>query len=163
MEWELSIPKKGGMYLLTELLTKDTIQLANFVDTWQEAIHLAASPLLNQHKIEERYIQAMIHSIEKHGPYVVITPKVAIPHARHTEGVNELAMSLLSLQKPVLFGSEKPVFLIIVLAATDHASHLQALVDLTKILQAPNQIDSIIACQHKDDIIKEIQQIVAKE
>ena len=163
MEWELSIPMKGGLYLLTELLTKDTIQLANFVNTWQEAIHLAASPLLMQHKIEERYIESMIHSIEKHGPYVVITPKVAIPHARHTEGVNELAMSLLSLQKPVLFGPEKPVFLIIVLAATDNTSHLQALVDLTKILQEPNQIDSIIACQHKDDIIKEIQQIVAKE
>ncbi|MFJ3387796.1 MULTISPECIES: PTS sugar transporter subunit IIA [unclassified Lysinibacillus] len=148
--------------MLTELLTKDTIQLANFVNTWQEAIHLAASPLLKQHKIEERYIESMIHSIEKHGPYVVITPKVAIPHARHTEGVNELAMSLLSLQKPVLFGPEKPVFLIIVLAATDHVSHLHALVDITKILQEPNQIDSIIACQHKDDIIKEIEQIMAK-
>ncbi|TQR35318.1 PTS sugar transporter subunit IIA [Lysinibacillus sphaericus] len=148
--------------MLTELLTKDTIQLANFVNTWQEAIHLAANPLLKQHKIEERYIESMIHSIEKHGPYVVITPKVAIPHARHTEGVNELAMSLLSLQKPVLFGPEKPVFLIIVLAATDHVSHLQALVDITKILQEPNQIDSIIACQHKDDIIKEIEQIMAK-
>ncbi|MEB2282667.1 PTS sugar transporter subunit IIA [Lysinibacillus xylanilyticus] len=148
--------------MLIELLTKDTIQLANFVNTWQEAIHLAASPLLKQHKIEERYIESMIHSIEKHGPYVVITPKVAIPHARHTEGVNELAMSVLSLQKPVLFGPEKPVFLIIVLAATDHVSHLQALIDITKILQEPNQIDSIIACQHKDDIIKEIQQILAK-
>lgn len=162
MEWGLFIPIKGGLYLLTELLTKDTIQLANFVNTWQEAIHLAASPLLKQHKIEERYIESMIHSIEKHGPYVVITPKVAIPHARHTEGVNELAMSLLSLQKPVLFGPEKPVFLIIVLAATDHVSHLQALVDITKILQEPNQIDSIIACQHKDDIIEEINQIMAK-
>ncbi|MDD1502623.1 PTS sugar transporter subunit IIA [Lysinibacillus sp. CNPSo 3705] len=149
--------------MLTELLTKDTIQLANFVNTWQEAIHLAASPLLKHNKIEERYIESMIQSIEKHGPYVVITPKVAIPHARHTDGVNELGMSLLSLQKPVLFGPEKPVFLIIILAATDNVSHLQALVDLTKILQEPNQIDIIITCQHKDDIIKEIQQIMTKE
>lgn len=163
MEWGLFIPMKGGLYLLTELLTKDTIQLANFVNTWQEAIHLAASPLLKQNKIEERYIEAMIHSIEKHGPYVVITPKVAIPHARPTEGVNALAMSLLSLHKPILFGPKKPVFLIIVIAATDHSSHLQAFVDLTKILQKPNQIDSIIACQHKEDIMKEIQQIVEKE
>lgn len=162
MEWGLFIPMKGGLYLLTELLTKDTIQLANFVNTWQEAIHLAASPLLKHNKIEKRYIDAMVHSIEKHGPYVVITPKVAIPHARYTEGVNELSMSLLSLQKPVLFVPDKPVFLIIILAATDHASHLQALVDLTKILQEPHQVDSIIACQNKDDIIKEIQQIVAK-
>ncbi len=149
--------------MLTELLTKDTIQLANFVSTWQEAIRLAASPLLQQHKIEEHYIESMIHSIEKHGPYVVITPKVAIPHARPTDGVIELAMSLLSLQEPVLFGSDKPVFLIIVLAATDSASHLQALADLTQVLQEPSQIDSIIACQYIDDILEKIQHFMEKE
>ena len=89
---------KGGLSLLTKLLTKDCIQLANFVQSWQEAIHLAASPLVQQHKIEQRYVEAMIRSIEHHGPYVVITPKVAIPHARPSDGVHELAISLLCLQ-----------------------------------------------------------------
>ncbi|CAM5545733.1 Ascorbate-specific PTS system EIIA component OS=Lysinibacillus sphaericus OX=1421 GN=LS41612_15885 PE=4 SV=1 [Lysinibacillus sphaericus] len=87
--------------MLTELLQSETIQITNEVANWQDAIRIAASPLLQQNKIEKRYIQAMIDSIEHHGPYVVLTPKVAIPHARPSDGVNELSMSLLVLQKPV--------------------------------------------------------------
>ena len=149
--------------MLTELLNKDTIQIANEVANWQDAIRLASAPLLQQNKIENRYIQAMIHSIEEHGPYVVLTPKVAIPHARPTEGVKALSMSLLSLQKPVLFGPDKPVFLIIVLAAIDSESHLQALMDLTQVLYEPTQIDNIIACQHSDDILKKLKQYSTEE
>lgn len=149
--------------MLTKLLTKDCIQLANFVHSWQEAIHLAASPLLQHNKIEQRYIEAMIQSIDQYGPYVVITPKVAIPHARPTDGVHEQGMSLLRLQKPVLFSPNQPVYLIIVLAAIDNTSHLQALADLIVVLQDPDQIDDLIACQQKDTIWEKIKQYTTKE
>ncbi|MFJ7406727.1 MULTISPECIES: PTS sugar transporter subunit IIA [unclassified Lysinibacillus] len=149
--------------MLTELLNIDTIQIVNKVANWQDAIHVASSPLLRQNKIEKRYIQAMIQSIEQHGPYVVLTPKVAIPHARPSDGVNELSMSLLNLQSPVLFGADKPVSLIIVLAATDHTTHLQALVDLTQVLQEPSQIDNIIGCQRPECIIEKIKKYATKE
>ncbi|MFA1736756.1 PTS sugar transporter subunit IIA [Lysinibacillus fusiformis] len=151
------------MYLLTKLLTKDCIQVANFVQSWQEAIRLAANPLIRQNKIEQRYIEAMIQSIEQYGPYVVITPKVAIPHARPIDGVYALAISLLRLQQPVFFSPNQPVFLIIILAAIDNTSHLQVLADLTLVLQHPDQIDSLIACQHEEDIREKIQQYTTKE
>ncbi|MGN4125871.1 PTS sugar transporter subunit IIA [Lysinibacillus sphaericus] len=149
--------------MLSELLNKETIQIAHKVDSWQDAIRLASSPLLQQQKIEQRYLEAMIQAIEEHGPYVVLTPKVAIPHARPAEGVNELSMSLLSLQNPVHFAPDKPVYLIIVLAAIDDASHLRALVDLTQVLQEPTQIDSIIACQHPENIVEKIKHYATKE
>jgi len=122
------------------LLTKDCIQIANVVPSWQEAIRLAATPLVRQNKIEQRYIEAMIQSIEQYGPYVVITPKVALPHARPSD-----------------------VFLIFVLAAMDNTSHLQALADLTLVLQHPDQVDSLIACQHEEDISEKIKQFTTKE
>ncbi|WP_155590532.1 PTS sugar transporter subunit IIA [Lysinibacillus cavernae] len=149
--------------MLTRLLTKDCIQLANFVHSWQESIYLAASPLVQQNKIEQRYVEAMIQSIEQYGPYIIITPKVAIPHARPTDGVHELGMSLLRLQKPVYFSPSQPVNLIIVLAAIDNASHLQALADLTLVLQDTEQIDCLIACQHEDTIWEKIKQYTTKE
>lgn len=149
--------------MLLEFLTKETIQLAKFVNSWQDAIRLAADPLLLHNKIEARYIEAMIHSIEEHGPYIVITPKVAIPHARPTDGVKESAISLLRLQEPVWFDTEKPVFIIFVLATTDNTAHLQALADLTQILQNRERIDSIIACQHTDAIMKIIQHFLERE
>ena len=149
--------------LLTELLNLDTIRMTNEVANWQDAIYAASYPLLQQKKIEKRYVQAMIESIEQHGPYVVLTPKVAIPHARPSDGVNELSMSLLTLRKPVQFGADKPVHLIIVLAATDHETHLQALVDLTQVLEDANQIDNIIGCQHPLCIMEKIKQYATKE
>lgn len=149
--------------LLTELLQSETIQITNEVANWQDAIRIAASPLLQQNKIEKRYIQAMIDSIEQHGPYVVLTPKVAIPHARPSDGVNELSMSLLVLQKPVYFRPDKPVYVIIILAATDHTTHLQALVDLTQVLQEPSQIDNIIGCKRAKCVMDKIKQYATKE
>jgi len=149
--------------LLTELLKLDTIQTTNEVANWQDAIHIASLPLLQQNKIEKRYIQAMIESIEQHGPYVVLTPKVAIPHARPSDGVNELSMSLLHLQKPVFFGPDKPVYLVIVLAASDNTTHLQALVELTQVLQEPSHIDNIIRCKGPACVIEKLTQYAAKE
>ncbi|QPA59997.1 PTS sugar transporter subunit IIA [Lysinibacillus sphaericus] len=149
--------------MLTKLLTKDCIQIANVVPSWQEAIRLAATPLVRQNKIEQRYIEAMIQSIEQYGPYVVITPKVALPHARPSDDVYALAVSLLCLQQPVFFSPNQPVFLIFVLAAMDNTSHLQALADLTLVLQHPDQVDSLIACQHEEDISEKIKQFTTKE
>ncbi len=149
--------------MLTKLLTKDCIQLANFVHSWKEAIQLAASPLLQHNKIEQRYIEVMIQSIEQYGPYVVITPKVAIPHARPTDGVYEQGMSLLCLENPVFFSPNQPVYLIFVLAAIDNMSHLQALSDLIVVLQNPDQIDDLIACQHQDTLWEKIKQYTTKE
>ncbi|UZN00660.1 PTS sugar transporter subunit IIA [Lysinibacillus sp. MHQ-1] len=45
----------------------------------------------------------------------------------------------------------------------DNTSHLQALADLTLVLQHPNQVDSLIACQHEEDISEKIKQFTTKE
>ena len=46
--------------MLTDLLTKEKIRFTNKELSWQEAIELAAQPLLDKHEIEERYIKAII-------------------------------------------------------------------------------------------------------
>ena len=81
---------------------------------------------------------------------------------RPSDGVLELAISLLRLQKPV-FSPNQPVYLLIVLAAIDNASHLQVLADLALVLQEPDQIDDLIACQHADMIWEKIKQYTTKE
>ena len=48
------------------------------------------------------------------------------------------------------------------LAAVDNASHLQVLADLTSVLQEPDQIDDLIACQHADTIWEKIKQYTTK-
>lgn len=146
--------KEKDKPVLDELITEKTIQLADEVENWQEAIRLASKPLLENGSIEQSYVDAMIQSIQETGPYVVITPKVAIPHARPEEGVNILSMSVLRLKKSVLFGEDKPVHLVIVLAATDDESHLRALAQLTELLSLEENIDQLIQSKEKADVMK---------
>jgi transcriptional antiterminator/mannitol/fructose-specific phosphotransferase system IIA component (Ntr-type) len=137
--------------VLEELITAQTIQFVPRVSDWREGIRIAAKPLLELGTIEERYVEAMVQSVEDNGPYVVITPGVAIPHARPDQGVVSLSMSLLRLDEAVEFGPDKPVRLIIVLAAADRSSHLRALVQLSQMLGEPSNIEDIL--QSKDQTV----------
>ena len=140
--------------MLSDLITKETIQLVKQVSDWREAIRVAATPLLQNQSIQPAYVEAMIQNIQQEGPYVVVTPRVAIPHARPEEGVNILSMSLLVLEESVDFAEQKPVNLIIVLAAIDHETHLKALAQLTEMLSSPETIDDLIQVKDKDKILE---------
>ncbi|MCM3718315.1 BglG family transcription antiterminator [Fictibacillus phosphorivorans] len=149
--------------VLEELLTTQTIQLAAKVTDWKEGIRTASKPLLELGTIEESYVESMIESIEANGPYVVITPGVAIPHARPEEGVRSLSMSLLKLDEAVEFAPGKPVRLIIVLAAADSESHLRALVQLTTLLGDPANIEDILQSKDKSVLLNYIQKYSKEE
>ena len=155
--------KEAEKPVLEELLTTQTLQLKQHVATWQEAIQLAASPLVELGTVEERYVTAMVESIEKNGPYVVITPLVAIPHARPEEGVRSLSMSLLKLEQAVDFAPDKPVQLIIVLAAADSDSHLRALIQLTNLLNEPANIQKMLEATDNEQLLEIIHNYSKEE
>lgn len=141
---QLLFPKQqkllqGGQPVLNDLITTNQIQLHQRVDSWMDAIRVAASPLLLEKKIQPSYIETMIQNVESHGPYIVLMPNVAIPHARPEDGVLQLGMSILKLEEPVLFPQDKEVRLFFVLAAIDQTTHLKALSQLTNLLG--NQVD----------------------
>ncbi len=122
--------------MLNEVLTADKIQFADSADSWQEALQLASNPLLEDHSITQEYIDAMIANVKNMGPYIVISPGIALPHARPESGVKKLGMSFLRLKESCSF-SEKPehqVRLFFVLAAIDNETHLKALSQLSKML-----------------------------
>ncbi|MGK7379302.1 BglG family transcription antiterminator [Planococcus sp. 1R117A] len=150
--------KEAEKPVLGELLTLQTIQLQPSAASWQQAIQSAAQPLVESGTVEECYVKAMIESIEANGPYVVITPGVAIPHARPEQGVNSLSMSLLKLEEPVEFASDKPVQLIIVLAASDSDSHLRALIQLTQLLNEPANIKRMLEISDKTELMEFIHE-----
>ena len=149
---------------LTDLLKAELIQQVDSVSDWQDAVRLAAQPLLAHGYIEESYIQAMIESINETGPYIVLAPKVAVPHASPDSGVHQLGISLLQVKKPVDFSEEgdddKQVQLIFVLAAVDSTAHLRALQELALILDDEEAIDSLIAASDPREILAIIEKII---
>lgn len=149
---------------LTDLLKEELIQQVDSVSTWQDAVGLAAQPLLAHGYIEESYIQAMIASINETGPYIVLAPKVAVPHASPDAGVHQLGISLLQVKEPVDFSEDddddKQVQLIFVLAAVDSTAHLRALQELALILDDEEAIDSLIAASDPREILAIIDKII---
>lgn len=149
--------------VLEELLTMQTIQIKQSVPDWKEGIRAASQPLVEVGTIEKQYVDAMIQAIDTNGPYVVITPNVAIPHARPEQGVRSLSMSLLKLDEPVKFASDKPVQLIIVLAAVDNDSHLRALVQLTQLLSEPSNIEEMVKSSEPSELMAYVHKYSKEE
>lgn len=136
------IYKKGYEPMLKELLSLERINRVESVKDWQEAIRVASKPLLEDKSIMPNYIEAMIDSVNKFGPYIVLADEFALPHASGDSGVNKLAMSMLVLDKEVdMLGKDVKIFL--VLASPDNKSHLKALASLTDIMSDEENLEYI--------------------
>jgi transcriptional antiterminator/mannitol/fructose-specific phosphotransferase system IIA component (Ntr-type) len=135
----------GKQFVLRDLLYEEMIQVLDELDDWKEAVKTAANPLVMKGIIETSYIEAMIENIETLGPYVVIGPEVAIPHARPERGVNRVGMSFLKLNKPVYFLNNKkyPVRFLFCIAAIDNTAHLRALSQLTTLLNEEKNLNHL--------------------
>ncbi|NLC53219.1 MAG: PTS transporter subunit EIIA, partial [Firmicutes bacterium] len=122
--------------MLKHVLTAETISLKAVANTWDEAVRLCGELMVKADCVEPRFVDAMIEFVLTNGPYVVLAPGIAIPHARPEDGVKKMCMSLVTLATPVEFGNEDndPVDLVIGLAAIDNSSHLDALAELIAIL-----------------------------
>ncbi|MGG1572455.1 BglG family transcription antiterminator [Fictibacillus sp. NRS-1165] len=146
--------------VLSDLITNDTIQFAEQLPDWEEAIKEAAQPLLIKGVIESSYIDAMIENVHTMGPYVILGQEIAIPHARPEMGVNQVGMSFLKLERPVYFLNDEkhPVSLLFCIAAIDNTTHLQALSQLTKLLSNKDNVKRLKAMKNIDEIMELIHE-----
>ena len=154
---------QGGQPVLNELITRENIQVLDKVEDWQAAIRLAAKPLEANESIVTSYIDTMIDNVEEHGPYIVLMPDVAIPHARPEDGVRKLGMSVLKVGDPVVFPENKSVRLFFVLAAIDQTTHLKALAQLTELLGNEADLATLLSAQTSDDMLPVINKYSEEE
>ncbi|WP_207695084.1 hypothetical protein DOK67_0002583 [Enterococcus sp. DIV0212c] len=124
---------------LSEITAPELIQLNMRAKDWEEAIRLCAASLLKDGRITRNYIETMIDTAKKEGAYMVISKYVALPHARPIDGGRKLGMSISVLKQPIVFGNKEndPVKYIFCLAATENNRHLNAMVELVKLLEDP--------------------------
>ena len=132
-------------------ISSDDIKLKVEASDWQEAIRKGGELLVASGFVCERYIDAMINAVHEHGPYIVLTPGVAIPHARSESGVIETGISLITLKEPVDFldSENNPVNIVICLAAADKSAHLDILKDLSFILGSE---ENVVLLKEADDV-----------
>ncbi|MBS3995090.1 MAG: PTS sugar transporter subunit IIA [Alkaliphilus sp.] len=137
-------------------LTRDFIQLEKEITNWEEAIIKSSAPLLKGGLIEQSYIDAMIGSVKEYGPYIVIAPNIALPHARPETGSKLVGFSILKLEKPVAFSPEEEhkVLLLIALSCVEASTHIEMLQAIVTILSDEEKKNAIFNAVTADEILE---------
>lgn len=118
------------------LIDNNSIHLQAEAQDWRSAIKLGTDMLVTSGAIESSYYQAIIQCIETMGPYIIIAPNFALPHARPEDGVKRTAFALVTLKHPVYFEDEaEPVDVLITLAGSTSDQHMQGLMEVIQILE----------------------------
>lgn len=120
---------------LINYFPESSISVIHSAKDWQEAIDFSMASLLDKNYISENYIQAIKYSTMSNGPYYILAPGVAMPHARPECGALKTGMSLTLLTQGVYFpGNDEPIKLLIGLSAADADSHIGAIQALSELL-----------------------------
>lgn len=136
-----------------DLLKKENVQIVESVTDWKDAIRISVQPLEQHGYVESRYKEEIISNVESMGPYIVLAPYIALPHARPEQGVKESQIAVTLLQNEVRFaGDEKPVKLLIALAASDNNRHLDALMSISELLQNEDTVQKILNSKDKEEL-----------
>jgi transcriptional antiterminator/mannitol/fructose-specific phosphotransferase system IIA component (Ntr-type) len=152
----LNETKENQEYSLADLITPETIVLRDQVESWKEAISIAAAPLLHKGVITESYIDKMQEQYPSMSPHIVLRLNVAIPHASPEDGVQAVGMSLLKLKEGLLCGEQK-VHFIVVIAAIDKKKHLNAMLQLMKLAEMNGVINEMKHLNEKHKIYEIIK------
>ena len=146
--------------LLHHLLPATHIQLDVECADWREAVRASARPLYEMGYIEERYISEVIRNVEENGPYIVISPGFAFPHAGLEGGSVRVGMNLIRLGTPVSFesGAYDPVEFVCALSAVDHKTHLKAFFNLVNLLRSEDFKEAF----RKAETTREAAQVIEK-
>lgn len=138
---------------MNKLISLDNVIVLEGVNNWEEAVIKSAEPLLKKKSVKQEYIDKIIKNTKELGPYYVIAPYVAMPHAKPEDGVIKQQISILLLKKPIKFSENGfDVCLIITLAATDYSSHLETLKKLAEILGDETKIGKIIESNTREEV-----------
>ncbi|KES16635.1 Phosphotransferase system mannitol/fructose-specific IIA domain (Ntr-type) [Gilliamella apis SCGC AB-598-P17] len=140
------------------LIENNSILLKAEATSWQEAVKLGTDMLVASKAIEPRYYDAIIQCVKTMGPYIIIAPNLAMPHARPEDGVNRTAFALVTLKKPVYFEGEiDPVDVLVTLAGSTSDQHMEGLMEVIQILDDENSetgvdLDKLRRCNSKEDV-----------
>lgn len=144
--------------MITTWLPAENIQIVDSVSDWKQAIRLSAQPLLAKETVTEAYIDAIFNSHQELGPYYVLAPGLAMPHARPEQGAIKNGLSLLHIKQGVSFDAEEndPVYVVIMLCALSGDEHINMITALADIFSDDERLSALLIASS----IEEIQRVI---
>ncbi|WP_308644289.1 PTS sugar transporter subunit IIA [Oceanotoga sp.] len=121
---------------MNEIIPLQNIKTNINAENWEQAVRISGELLLKNKSIKENYILKMIENVKKYGPYIVISPGIALAHAESSDDVLKNDISMIILKNAVKFGNKAndPVKIIISFSAKESKSHLKILSKLSEIM-----------------------------
>ena len=141
---------------LIELFTEKNIELDLISESPEEIIRAGGNLLMENGSVLEGYIDEMLNSYKKLKAYMVISPGIAIPHARPDSSVIKSGISFIRLKNPVFFGHPEndPVSLVFSIAGTSGDNHIDLIQMLSEILFDKNIMNGLYNVKTKEDFLK---------
>lgn len=127
------------------------IQVKKEINTWNEIIATAATPLIAGGFVTAEYPQAVINNTLEYGAYYVFDEGIAIPHARPESGVIKDCFSLVTLSQPVSIHGSEPVDIIVMFGGVNGDSHIT------------EGIASIVGLLEQEETLLQIRQATTAE
>jgi PTS system ascorbate-specific IIA component len=150
---------KTNMSLRESLQQPNAVKLQCAAEDWKEAVRIGIQLLLDRGIAEPRYYDAIITSVEQNGPYFLLMPYVALPHARPENGALKEGFSLVTLRTPVNFGSTEndPIGILLSFAAANATAQLENTLAQAALLFEEEERVTSIANAHT---MQEIQAVL---
>ena len=147
--------------MLSELLDEGLVQLGVEASDWEDAVRKSTAPLVELGMATQGYVDDIVRGVRELGPYVVIAPHVALPHARPESGALRAAIGVVTLARPVPFGSPEldPVGYHFPLSATDSDGHLGALQALVVLLRAPAFLERLARARSAAEVLEIVREM----
>ena len=144
----------GGVSLLQDLLSEDNVSFHYPAETWEDVIRHGGQLMVDAGFTEPTYTEAMIDVVRDMGPYIVLAPGLAMPHARPEMGAKQVGAALVTLEKPIDFGSPEndPVSVAIFLCAPNKDEHIQLLTDIATLFEDEEFLDAAVNFESIEDV-----------
>lgn len=145
-------------------LQLDAVNSRVDVTDWRAAVAVAGEALVRTDAAESRYVDAMQQAVVDNGPYIVVAPGVAMPHARPEAGVLRPGLALVTLAQPVEFGHERndPVDIVVAFAAVDKAAHLATMQEIVGLLSDADTLQALRDATSDEDLLQVVRQSVTQ-
>lgn len=142
------------------LMPPEAMRVGVEAQDWRDAIRAAGDLLVAAGATRPGYTDAMIETIDRLGPYIVVAPGLALAHARPSEDVLRTGLSLVTLARPVEFGhaTNDPVRLVVGLAARDHSAHSDALAGVAAMASDAEVMGALVSAASVDEVLHTIHQ-----
>jgi mannitol/fructose-specific phosphotransferase system IIA component (Ntr-type) len=133
---------------------------------WEEAVLKGGEILISKGLATPAYLASIVEKCRDNGPYIVIAPGIAMPHARPEEGALALGYALVTLKTPVVFQDpdNDPISLLIYLTAPDMKSHTEeAVSQVADLCDDEKLIKALMRAEKKEKILMILENYRKKE